>query len=86
MQKISTRLRKGERVETGSVKFDDDWPGLFLRGTDAFSLAQHIKRAIAVINKKRELSAFERVIVLSELEGVVKEIEDAVVVKRAEGL
>ena len=26
------------RVETGSVQFGDDWPGLFIRGDEAFHL------------------------------------------------
>lgn len=28
----------GRRVETGAVQFNDDWPGLFIRGDDSFSL------------------------------------------------
>ena len=30
------------RVETGAVKFGEDWPGLFLRGDDAFALSMEI--------------------------------------------
>jgi hypothetical protein len=30
------------RVESGAVQFGDDWPGLFLRGDDAFELAQNL--------------------------------------------
>jgi hypothetical protein len=26
-----------KRVETGVVLFDDDWPGVFIRGDDAFA-------------------------------------------------
>jgi hypothetical protein len=26
------------RVETGAVQFSDDWPGIFIRGDDAFRL------------------------------------------------
>ena len=28
-----------ERTQTGAIQFDDDWPGLFLRGDDCGSLA-----------------------------------------------
>lgn len=28
-----------DRVETGGVRFDDDWPGFFLRGDDALYVA-----------------------------------------------
>jgi hypothetical protein len=29
-------------VETGAVKFGDDWPGLFIRGDNAISLRRRI--------------------------------------------
>lgn len=32
------------RVETGAVQFGNDWPGLFVRGDNAFSLAWRIRR------------------------------------------
>ena len=31
------------RIESGSVVFGEDWPGLFLRGDDALYHAQHLK-------------------------------------------
>jgi hypothetical protein len=30
------------RVETGAVKFGDDWPGFFIRGDNAISLRRRI--------------------------------------------
>lgn len=27
------------RVETGVVRFNDDWPGVFIRGDDAFAIS-----------------------------------------------
>jgi hypothetical protein len=30
-------LKVEERVETGNLKFGDDWTGLFIRGDDAFA-------------------------------------------------
>lgn len=30
------RRRRDGRVETGAVQFDDDWPGVFIRGKHAF--------------------------------------------------
>lgn len=32
-----------ERVETGVVRFGDDWPGVFLRGDDAFDFFLTLK-------------------------------------------
>lgn len=31
-----------ERVETGVIQFGDDWPGVFIRGDNAFYLAVHL--------------------------------------------
>lgn len=31
------------RVETGAVQFGEDWPGLFIRGDNAFALAINIQ-------------------------------------------
>ncbi len=35
---------KEPRVETGAVQFGDDWPGLFIRGDNAFGILLAIKR------------------------------------------
>ncbi len=32
-----------ERVETGAVQFGDDWPGIFIRGDNAFAFAMAIE-------------------------------------------
>lgn len=34
----------GGRVETGAVRFGPDWPGLFVRGDQAFALALDVER------------------------------------------
>ena len=31
------------RVETGVVQFGDDWPGVFIRGDNAFAMAMHLR-------------------------------------------
>jgi hypothetical protein len=33
---------EGGRVETGPVQFGDDWPGLFIRGDNAFGYAMSL--------------------------------------------
>ena len=35
-----------ERVETGATQFGDDWPGVFIRGDNAFAYAMYIKAAL----------------------------------------
>lgn len=39
MEKISSRQN------TGPIRIDDDWAGIFIRGDDAFSLAITIRHA-----------------------------------------
>jgi hypothetical protein len=36
-----------ERVETGPVQFGDDWPGVFIRGDNAFWLTGCIDAMLA---------------------------------------
>jgi hypothetical protein len=35
------------RVETGPVQFGDDWPGIFIRGDNAFGYAMELQNAMA---------------------------------------
>lgn len=35
------------RVETGSVRFGTDWPGVFIRGDDALAYATAIEKTLA---------------------------------------
>lgn len=39
------------RVETGAVRFDDDWPGLFVRGDNAINLAFALESAVRVLSQ-----------------------------------
>lgn len=36
-----------ERVETGPMQFGDDWPGVFIRGDNAFHFATLLRAYIA---------------------------------------
>lgn len=38
------------RIETGVVQFDDDWPGVFIRGDNAFGYAMTVKQAAEAIH------------------------------------
>lgn len=35
-----------KRVETGVIQFGDDWPGVFIRGDNAFYYAMNIRQAL----------------------------------------
>lgn len=34
---LVTNIEENSRVETGPVQFNDDWPGFFIRGDNAFA-------------------------------------------------
>lgn len=42
-----------KRVETGPVQFDDDWPGVFIRGDNALGFAQSLE---AMLNSHPSLN------------------------------
>lgn len=70
------------RVETGTVQFGEDWPGLFLRGKHAFWFAQHLEWAISLIEE--DSIGTEMMMRLSVLKGLLKHLQATRVVKRAE--
>jgi len=39
-------VAEGGRVETGPVQFGDDWPGVFIRGDNAFGYAMALQEAM----------------------------------------
>jgi hypothetical protein len=43
---IRTLPAQEQRVETGPVQFGDDWPGVFIRGDNAFYFAMCLRRVI----------------------------------------
>lgn len=71
MQQIKTNLDK--RVETGAVQFDDDWPGVFIRGDNSFYLSMLLTQAIEQLNKSiddRDQSYIQSTILVSSLESL----------------
>lgn len=73
-----------KRVETGAVQFGDDWPGLFIRGDNAFYYAMNIRTLAAWYEKLQrehpELTSGPVLEVLS-LKGLADVIEGDVIVK-----
>lgn len=39
------------RIESGSLVFGADWPGLYLRGDDAFNYSVHLEHVLDVLNQ-----------------------------------
>lgn len=50
----STMTEVEPRVESGSIVFGADWPGLFLRGDDAFHYAMHLQHLLDVAAREPE--------------------------------
>lgn len=40
------------RVETGPVQFGDDWPGVFIRGDNAFFYCMALRRAVSQLGDR----------------------------------
>lgn len=38
------------RIETGVIQFDDDWPGVYIRGDDAFKYAFSIRNFVEYVS------------------------------------
>lgn len=70
MDKIEIRKlpEQEDRVETGPVRFGDDWTGLFIRGDTAFHIA-HTLRAVL------EHETFEHPVLKNQLEGFAELME-----------
>ncbi len=37
------------RIETGSVQFERDWPGIFIRGGDCFKYVSSLRKILEVL-------------------------------------
>lgn len=51
---LSTQVQRNtdsNRIETGVVQFNDDWPGVFIRGDNAMHFATRLKQLIAMVEK-----------------------------------
>jgi hypothetical protein len=74
--KITTNdLKQNERVETGALQINEDWPGLFIRGDNAAYLAQSIDALLDNISEdEKNKNAF----LLAHLQGISKIIKGEV--------
>jgi hypothetical protein len=58
-----------ERIETGGLKFINDWPGLFIRGDDCFSLSLILDRIL----RGEKLYPYDELF-LQDLSRMIKEV------------
>lgn len=69
-----------ERVETGPVQFGPtDWPGVFIRGDNAFNYAMHLR---ALLNASDDTDAIGKMVVQGLLDlfdsCIVKPVDESV--------
>jgi hypothetical protein len=72
MEKNTTeKARKRHSVRTGMLKFENDWPGVFIRGDDAFGYAWALECLMSDLERRaRELLEQGRADELSDTEGL----------------
>jgi hypothetical protein len=69
------------RTPTGAMQFQDDWPGLFIRGDDAIVLMGRIRYLVEHVSEHRDLGVMSVLQNLGELASVIE--RDVVVGPRA---
>ena len=56
---------------TGALQFQDDWPGLFIRGDDAMQILGAIRRIQEFVDKRDAYEIAAPLIVLSEIADII---------------
>lgn len=70
-----------KRVESGAIQFGEDWPGLFLRGDNAFAHAMNIHEILSWFEVHKPAGMEDIYLALSSLKGFHESIMNDVVVK-----
>jgi len=52
LQKIDAELGKGNRVESGPLQINDDWPGVFIRGDNAMFYGMALKDLLSILENE----------------------------------
>lgn len=63
------------RVETGPTQFGDDWPGIFIRGDNAFAYALALEYLLSEDTQPDPLSD---VVHRSTAEGLIRELRSCI--------
>lgn len=67
-----------KRIETGVVQFEDDWPGVFIRGDDAFAFTMALDSLVLAGSDSMAKHMVKSLHDLLRLSGVGKHGEDEV--------
>lgn len=70
------------RIESGSIVFGSDWPGLFLRGDDAFHFSLHLQNVLDCVETLRSDGSVRSefpVLSLHVLQGLLHDLKSVIV-------
>lgn len=69
LQKIDVIVHRGQRIETGPVQINDDWPGVFIRGDNAMFYGMALKQLLSRLKDDKDM---ENLINISPLHGLAE--------------
>lgn len=69
LKKIDAIMHLDERIETGPVQFNDDWPGVFIRGDNAMFYGMALKSLLSMLKNDNDM---ERMLTISPLYGLAE--------------
>ncbi len=65
------------RVETGVTRFGEDWPGVFIRGDNAFYYSELLERILPLIKEQPDSHGLQWSIVEQGLWGLKQMLENS---------
>ena len=85
LSKLSTQFHRdtdSNRVETGALQFNEDWPGVFIRGDNAAFYAMQLRHLIRYVEQNADhidfyaLNTAKNLVDLLNSCVIVRELED----------
>jgi len=67
LRKIDAIMHRDERIETGPVQINDDWPGVFIRGDNAMFYGKALKSLLVAMKDDTDT---HRMLTASALRGL----------------
>ena len=69
LRKIDAVMHIGDRIESGPVQFNDDWPGVFIRGDNAMFYGMALKGLLSMLKDDNNM---DRMLTVSPLYGLAE--------------
>lgn len=65
------------RVETGALEVNDDWPGVFIRGDNAMHYAVSLKRLLVKLESQTDTTDLIDIVSLGTVQSLVKLLDSS---------